>query len=120
MIEKLSPISILDENYCVCLIKNSSVVFVFWKFSNYYINLFERKIISNEIRLKVYSSGRCIADIPVSYAAGGYHITLPSIVREVKVGVFCYEGGQGKNLCFSNEVLLGCEKETFADYVFLQ
>ncbi|MGC8866582.1 MAG: DUF4912 domain-containing protein [Elusimicrobiales bacterium] len=120
MIEKLTPLSILDENYCVCMIRNSSTIFVFWKFSNYYINLFEKKIISSEIRLKVYSSDRCIADIPVNYKVAGYHITLPSIVTEIKVGLFCYENGEEKNLCFSNQLSLSYEKESFEDYSFVQ
>ncbi|MCX7641522.1 MAG: hypothetical protein N2Z20_02675 [Elusimicrobiales bacterium] len=121
MITKLTAKTILDENYCICMMRNATTVFVFWKFSDYYLKLFEEKIISQEVRIKVFNEeGKCIADIPSIYASGGLHIILPSFSKKIRVGIFGFEKGVEKSFCFSNEIDIVCEKEIKKDYSFLK
>lgn len=116
---KLSPETILDENYCVCMIRNALTIFVFWKFSNYYLKLFQDGVLSSEIRLRVFEpDGKCFVDVPAKYFWGGYHISLPRFTERVRVGIFCFENGIEKNLCFSDDLILSFEKEFKKDYNF--
>lgn len=116
---RLTPEGILDENYCVCILQNAWTVFVFWKFSQYYLRLFKDNILLPEIRLKVYDADeRCLVDIPVRYSLGGYHITLPRFTPRIKVGLFCIENGVERRLCVSDELILPFEKELKKDYNF--
>lgn len=122
MFEKLSPLSIIDENYCVCMIKNASTVFVFWKFSEYYLMLFKQLKLSQTIRIKIYSENdnRCIADVPSNYFDGGCYVNIPYINGRIKAVIFCVENNSEKELCYSNSVSLSYEKELFKDYNFIQ
>lgn len=114
-----TPKTILDENYCVCILRNATTLFVFWKFSDYYLSLFENKSISPYIRLKLINEDeKILVDIPCLYSKSLIHIGLPANARRARVEIYCNENNNQKLLCVSNEVLLASERDIKGDYNF--
>lgn len=119
MIWLLTPKTILDENYCVCMLRNANTVFVFWKFSDYYLSLFENKNIPSEIRIKLINEeNKILADLPSIYSKSVLHIEVPTHAKKVKIDIYCFENGIEKILCSSNVVNLASERDFKKDYNF--
>lgn len=115
----LTPKTILDENYCVCMLRNASIIFVFWKFSDYYLNLFENKVIAPEIRIKLINEEeKILADLPCLYSKSLLHIELPKLAKMVRVDIYCIENNNEKYLCSSNVIGLVSERDLKKDYNF--
>lgn len=117
MNEKLTVQSILNENYCVALIKNSNTIFVFWKFSNYKISQFKNKEISDKILIKVFDSNdNLVCSIGENFEIAKTYIVLPKSVDEVYVKIYVVNKNIEELVSTSNKVKLSYEKEFREEY----
>lgn len=117
MDEKVTVQSILNENYCVALIKNSSTIFVFWKFSNYKLSQFRNREINDKILIKVFDSNdNLVCSIGENFETAKTYIVLPRSVDEVYVKMYVINKNSEELIAVSNRVKLSYEKEFREEY----
>lgn len=113
----LTTKSILDENYCLVLPKNSSEVFVFWKFSDFKISQFEKGYYFKNIIFRVLDENKnIVADVPCEWDRAKFYISLPKFVNSITVELYAENSNGKEKISVSNEINISYEKEIKKEY----
>jgi len=114
----LNTKSLLDENYCVMLIQNSSTIFVFWKFSDYKNYQFEKGFYKKDITIKLLDeNNNCVVDIPVEWNKARLYVALPRSLNSVRVEIYAENSNSREKLSSYGPLKISYMKETKKDYI---
>lgn len=96
---------LLDETYCVLLVKNFEELFLFWRFSKYKISSFESGEYKDILRIRILNEkGKNLMDLPAKWDCGGVYLRLPFEDLLCSAELYCVKNGKEEKLCSSLHV----------------
>lgn len=111
-------ISILNENYCIVLPKNSQEVFVFWKFSKFKFNQFLNSELNKKITLKLFDlKGNKLMEISHPYNENKLYITIPKYTEGLYAEIHANSSNKSELIATSNTIKLSYEREIKERYL---
>lgn len=103
--------SSLNENFCVVLPKNASSVYLFWKFSDFKIEKFEKKEYGETLIVKVFDEKESqVMEMPAPWDSGKLYISLPKDDFKCSVRLYSQNGGGLEEIARSNLIEVPAEK----------
>jgi len=101
-----TPLSfLLDENYCVLLVKNPEEIYMFWRFSSYKIKSFIDGEYSAFLRVKISdSSGKNIVELSIPWDKGSEYISIPVNDIYCQAHIFGVKNKVEEKICSSSEI----------------
>lgn len=101
-----TPLSfLLDESYCVLLVKNPEEVYMFWRFSSYKIKSFLDGEYSALLRIRISDpSGKNFVELSAPWDKGSEYISVPVNDVYCQAHIFAIKNGVEEKICSSPKI----------------
>jgi len=108
----------LDKTFCVILPKNFSKIYLFWKFSNFKIEKFEKKEYSHNLIIKILDrDNNTIMETSAIWNSGKIYLNLPKDNLSCYVKIYANTiNGKLEEIATSNIIDIPSEKENKVNY----